>query len=455
MTEVLAIGPGAFVTQEDDGSRLVYNAVPGFDPVRCPADAPPTCSDIGPVLPIAPSVLATISLEKAQQVALAALQEQVDSTALVVGQLGDAALSTLSQSGIERLSPTLAQFTLNPDLNVASSITQLGLGNAIQLAGLTTQIRSELEASTQQLLESGELSQINPDPGNPSYINMFQRYSMALNTQQQYAPLVDAYRKEAMGLLDELGVTGFATFPPALPEFNYLRPISEVETAGGGIYGSGTTPISTTGGGFLDVLGSVAETAINNLPTIVSSLSRAGIIRGSVGEAFGYVPPSPTGVGVTTSPGTVAAITPTLVQDPCAALDNLADYLLCRAEQGIRTMTTPAQGVSPMPTINPNTGLPMYSPAELAAASGICRSGVQPVVQAPTLFRNNPCGGVRPVSRVQVMGPNGAIYVFANLGRATRGSNEFRVMKRLAKDNGYSCHKGGMGGRRYRRRRPR
>lgn len=67
-------------------------------------------------------------------------------------------------------------------------------------------------------------------------------------------------------------------------------------------------------------------------------------------------------------------------------------------------------------------------------------------VSCPQLFRQ---GQQRPYlpSRIQVMGPNGQIYILANMGRATRGSREQSVMRRIAKREGYTCRRRGSGGR--------
>lgn len=176
--------------------------------------------------------------------------------------------------------------------------------------------------------------------------------------------------------------------------------------------------------------GSLLGSIVGALPGLLSSLSQAGVIRGSVGQAFAPMQANPVGMA--------PAIATNLFPLPPAAGGGVLD----QAMRALQALGGVGSGVATIGNLLPGVG------------GASCGAGVQPVVSAPTLFRTNSCGRSSPVSRVQVMGPNGAIYVFANLGRATRGSNEARVMRRLARDNGFVLGRRGSSAR-GRRRRPR
>ena len=181
------------------------------------------------------------------------------------------------------------------------------------------------------------------------------------------------------------------------------------------------------GGGFLGGL-------VNSLPGLLTGLAQAGVIRGSVGNFLAPMQANPVGM----SPTFATNLVPLPPAPPTGG-----GSLLEQAMRALQAIGGAGQAVQTVSNFFPGGG-----------SGGSCGSRVQPVVQAPSLFRMNACGGTSPVSRVQVMGPNGAIYVFQNLGRATRGSNEARVARRLARDNGFTLGRRG-GAALRRRRRPR
>lgn len=463
MTRVVGVSVGTYVTEEPDGSRYLNQGIPGFDPVVCGTGPNQTTSCAGPFVPIDTS---TLTPARAAEISLALLQQGVDATVQVIGPLGDAAISSLSQTGIQRLSPTLAQFTLNPDPQIAAAITQLGLGQAIELTGLAPAIRSELAQSTDQLLSSGELQKIRPDPGDPSLINMYQRYASELQTTQRLAPLVAEYRETSMGLLDELGLGSFGGFNGgfSLNDANAQVPSYDATV----YYPPGYTPV-TDGGGILggigSVLGQVGTSVLNNLPAILQLGARTGLIRGTVGEALGYQPVQTASVAPMSALG--------YTDDPCARFSGF-EYALCRANQIVLQNQNPyvlnetAQQcfdpVTQQPVACPPGGTdPMtmpISPSQLAANSGLCgqrRTTVVDMMSAPGIFRLG-CGGYKPVAKVIAQRMDGRRDLFVRVGEINSPSPRVvkRFAKRWAKEAGLSVHaRGGPRRRAYRRRRPR
>jgi len=83
--------------------------------------------------------------------------------------------------------------------------------------------------------------------------------------------------------------------------------------------------------------------------------------------------------------------------------------------------------------------------ALLAAVAGGAGGSAGPV-DCPSLFRQGNRSTYMP-SRQQVRGPDGRVYVIANLGLATHGSREKSVMKQLASSNGYVTRRRHSGGR--------
>ena len=186
-------------------------------------------------------------------------------------------------------------------------------------------------------------------------------------------------------------------------------------------------------GGFLGSLGQV----FGAVAPIVQQLAQAGVIRGSVGQALA---PQLYNNGINPTP---VALTP---------------------GGGIMA---PGNGAANVQAILQQAGLLSAVPRVLGPAAGgaIVAEGLESL--GNYLFSGNGGGGVRDGAalankngrfnaRIQVKAPNGTVYVFANLGPATRGKNEVKVMRRIGRDNGYACTRGGgPRRRRYYRRRPR
>ncbi len=189
--------------------------------------------------------------------------------------------------------------------------------------------------------------------------------------------------------------------------------------------------------GGLNSVGGAVASSIPSILQALPALAQAGIIRGDVGAALA---PQLTMAGMMTSSndsivgssfigplaGVLGGLGGMVARNPAAAgaAGAIAGDLAIDALQGL-----------------------------LGGGMGSCGAS-RPAVQAPTLFRMNACGKSSISARTQVIGPDGAIYVVANLGRATRGSREAGVMRRLARDNGFTVGRRGAA-RGGRRRRPR
>ena len=191
----------------------------------------------------------------------------------------------------------------------------------------------------------------------------------------------------------------------------------------------GADPVGSGGGGFLGGLLDVIQQGVE----IATPLARAGVIRGDVGEAL--------------SGGNVPAVQPGATAQPFAGslagiLEAVAGDLI--ADAG-RSMVEGALGDDD----GEDDAVEFDESAALEATLRRLQTGqLAPRVNGnapascPSLFRMSTARPYIP-SRVQVMGPDGQVYVLANLGRATRGSREGSVLKRLARDNGMVCRRRG------------
>jgi len=194
-------------------------------------------------------------------------------------------------------------------------------------------------------------------------------------------------------------------------------PLTFASTTTGGIPPGAMVPTGTDGGFLSSILSS--------LPSLLTGLAQAGVIRGSVGQALApMVSMTPAGMVPSTSfvPAGLTGILGPIMNNPGAVLGGAS--LAVDAMQAL---------------------------AGLFGGGSSCGRG-QPVVDAPQLFRMNACGGMTLPSRIQVRAPNGSIYILASLGRAVRGSREAGVMRRLAKDNGFTVARRGSARARGRRR---
>lgn len=184
--------------------------------------------------------------------------------------------------------------------------------------------------------------------------------------------------------------------------------------------------------GGLSSVGGAVTTALPSIIQALPALAQAGVIRGDVGAFFAPSMPAMMNAQSALSPvgfspaqlSFLPGLMGTIARNPAAA--GAAGAIL--GDIAIDSL----QGLF---------------------GGGASCGASRPAVMAPTLFRTNACGKASLPARTQVIGPDGAIYVVASLGRATRGSRERSVMKRLARDNGFKIARSGSGGG-GRRRRP-
>jgi len=177
-------------------------------------------------------------------------------------------------------------------------------------------------------------------------------------------------------------------------------------------------------------IGGVLGPVIQALP----QLAQAGIIRGDVGAFF--------------NPNQGQNMIPSASQGSPVGFDATFAALLPQLGR--------VAGMVPGVVGSVGGALSIADTLGLLGAGGGGGCGVaRGAVMAPSLFRTNACGKTSLPARTQVMGPDGAIYVVANLGRATRGSREAGVMRRLARDNGFTVGRRGSTGGRRRPRSPR
>lgn len=209
----------------------------------------------------------------------------------------------------------------------------------------------------------------------------------------------------------------------------------------GGVGPAGTPPGPSQPEGFFGGLLSTIAATLPSIVNTVGSLAQAGVIRGSVGEFFApqqgammMNPVLPTAVGM--SPvGFVPA---------AGSLGSILSTL------GSAAMGSPtvAGAMGGMAALGVDQLLSLLGGGGTSAGCGVRR----PPMQIPQLFRTNACGRVSLPSRQQVIGPDGQLYIIASLGRAVRGASEARVMRRLARDNGFTVARRGSGRGRARRR---
>lgn len=183
--------------------------------------------------------------------------------------------------------------------------------------------------------------------------------------------------------------------------------------------------------------GGIVGSILGAIPSVLTGLAQAGVIRGSVGQALAPQPMVPSAVGMTPAGFFPSATLPAVL----GALPSLPTL------GGIATTINAGSAA-----MNMLSGLSSFF-----TSSPKCGAS-RPPVSAPTLFRMTPCGGMRLPARQQVIGPDGSLYVIQSLGKATRGSREQSAMRRLARDNGFVVsRRGGARGSRRRSsyRRPR
>lgn len=195
--------------------------------------------------------------------------------------------------------------------------------------------------------------------------------------------------------------------PGGTTPFNPFGPPTFVDGGGGGIL-----PDAVGGG---SILGSLASA----LPGILTGLAQAGVIRGSVGQ---FLAP---------------------MQQMAAPMQQLVPIA------GLPASVAGLLNISPS-TVMAGGSLAIDAMQMLSGLFGGSSSGRGPV-DAPSLFRMT-ASGTRLPARQQVRGPDGSLYIIQSLGKATRGSREISAMRRLAKTNGFTVSRAGVGRRRGRRR---
>jgi hypothetical protein len=372
--QVVAVGELGAIYQRDDGSRYYADAFGIGAIIECGARALADCAraTIGTVFrtldPYA-SIANTVSLE-------AQLAEQLSLEARSV-------LSFL---------PANTSPTLSAAIELAAQ-TGLGLVPLLQaVPALSTAINAEASQINAEIIATTPRDPRDGKTTLEQYLDGVERSRVI-----EASPVVQQERAKAMGFLDQLALSSFS---------------------GGGFNTSSFLPTITTGtipgpSQPESFLGSI----VASLPSLLSSLAQAGVIRGSVGQAFAPNQMQMSAVGMV--PAGFA---------PSSSLASILGLAPAGTEMGVAIENM----------------LGLGSPQRCG--------GPRPAVSAPSLFRTNNCGRSSLPARQQVVGPDGAIYVIASLGRATRGASEGRVMRRLARDNGFTCARKGTGSRRARRR---
>lgn len=225
--------------------------------------------------------------------------------------------------------------------------------------------------------------------------------------------------------------------------------------------GSAGAPPITGGGGFTDLLFDILRTGVQNAPAILRVLADAGVVRGSVGQAFATPAPAapemsmPTGggaAGVNQIARALAALNARGI--PATAADfvqlsegqSFAGTIAAIVRRYLPEIVAGAAGSAVGGMLGGEGGVDEQTLVDQVLGLFGGNGGGGGVASCPSLFRMRKQGSYLP-SRIQVMGPDGNVYVLANLGRATRGSRETSVLKRLAKDNGYVTRRRSSGGR--------
>lgn len=436
MDTPVGVQSGLILWQRPDGTRYQANVFVSDAPVIECATARFGCEGFAP-LP------AATTSEQAYQAAIALLDQAAAGLTATIGPLGDAAVSTLSQAKIEQLSPTLGALT-SPETK-AYELTGLGLPELIARTGLGPTIQAELASSTQQLFESGYLNQVNPDPGSPSVINQLQRYALAIGETIERAPEVAAYRESAMGLLDDLGLSGFSSSGSLGSVFNSLA----IPTFNPTSIDAGSPPITTTSGGVLSGLGTIGQVldaASGPIVGILQLLAQRGVIRGTVGDLLA---PQVVNVQSMQSPSAGVSAGNVAAMNLAAGGGNVG--LLEQLALALGASQTNSIGDGSM-TGNMLAGLENL----LGVNQGGCGSSTLrvPMAGAMALYKQG-CGKQYIPRRILVDGPDGVPVVLYNAGKATIGSRETSVARSIARRQGFKLSRYGSGGGRRRRRSPR
>lgn len=193
----------------------------------------------------------------------------------------------------------------------------------------------------------------------------------------------------------------------------------------GAVGGTGTLPGPSMPDGFFGTLLQAAPSILG----ILQQAAQAGLIRGDVGA---FLAPQPM------APMVMNPVVPSATGTMPAGFAMPDMTLLAQIGQLSGALQLGGSMISSLFGSGTPTGC----------------GGARGAVMAPTLFSTNACGRSSIRARTQVIGPDGSIYVVANLGRATRGSREQSVMRSLARQNGFTVARRGSS-RGGSRRRPR
>jgi hypothetical protein len=413
---VLAVNENGSIFQRPDGTRYYLGAF-GFPLIDCDPPAANPCTNFVP--------LALPTLDPRASSAII-----TERTRLLDEALSDEALAALSVGGI---SPTVYE---------ASNVAAYLPGGLPQLLTFVPEIARTIAAETKAYVEakyaSGDPYALTSPGERLTGFSTLKAYENALasSTNPAVQQLVATERATAMGILDELGITGFSSSgsftpfysPPTFPN------VITVPNFNPGSIDAGSPPIATTSGGVLGTIDQIGGTLIN----ILGGLSRAGVIRGSVGEFFTGGNQSPS-AGV--SPANVSAMN----LAPGGQMPSILESLL----QQLNFSTGNSVGDGSM------TGT-MLSGLEnlLGVNQGGCNRSVRlNAMQAMPLFKQG-CNRAFIPRRIFVDGPDGTPYVLYNAGQASIGSREQSVARSIARRSGFKLVRRGSGGG-SRRRRPR
>lgn len=425
------------IYRRDDGTSYFLNAFGIGDGVECVAPgqtAPPrsvlgytvgSCADyVGPAARVLPTLDPTIPL--AQFAAQGAeLQRLLDP-------ISEAQLTNLP---FTELSPLLQAVVLSPlgVIPILQAIPELSGAIAAETAeGFARRLATYDVAAGQETFLS-------------PYDTRTRLVLETLNRTAELAPFVRAEQERSMGILEDLGITGFnggfngqALYGNTLPAL--YSPLSQ--TFPSDPLGSGS--VGGSGGGFLDTFGTPLLQAIQ-------ALAQSGVIRGSVGAFLAPQMAAPMMMAAAPAAGGTA-------------VPSFYDLLLGIAAQAGGQMTLGDMSASGMVSYTdaPSQNVPWPVGTGVAGAcvpSGGSRNTRVNVMTAPGLFKIGcgPCGTpvLRAANRVYADNPDGSIDIYWKLGKATHPSPRAaaRVVKRLSKHAGLAL--GRSSSTRRARRRPR
>jgi hypothetical protein len=409
--QVVAVGQNGSILRRPDGSTYYSGAFIG-NTIECGARDLAACAaaTIGPIFPTLnpdASLASTIDLERRL-----------------------AELLSLEARSILSFLPA----SVSPSLGILQNVSAFTGGlvplleASPELAAIANREAAQIDAFIEQTTDR------EPRDGKSPlelYLDGRDR-SLAIEA----SPLVAAERARAMGLLEDLGITGFTSSGGgSLSNLfaNFGVPTND----------AGSPPIGTTSGGVLGSIfgtaGQVLDSAASPIIGILQQLAASGVIRGTVGNLLAPMQQSPS-AGV--SAGNVAAMNlaaggtmPGLLEQLLLSLGPSGNSV------GDGTMTGSALSM-------------LENALGVNQGGGNCggRSVRLSAAQAMPMFKQG-CNRAYLPRRIFVDGPDGTPYVLYNAGQASIGSREKTVAKGIARRLGLKLTRPGTGG--GRRRRPR